>query len=857
MKKNAENRQELYRNIVTTFLNASRGHGYFVNEYGDPVERLGELAMLLYFIKNNHLKKMANVPEGKNVIVLQAGPTMIAGDMERWLRNNIVVIGLVRDEKTLDSVSEDIIESLRQSIRLHQGQSDLISMYDLIKKAELKDEEYLQLLEYAEEYMLMGRGRMAGEFINPKSLGEVLTYFFSSLPKSVFDPFVGSASFATCLAPDVKFVGKDINPTVIEYAHMKLLLWGGNFECVCEDTVHVSQHGKYDAIVTFPPIGLRMEGTDIVEYVVNMFKTNTTDTGEMLVVLPYNVCESSQYAALRKYLTKHNYLDDIVLFPNNYLYGTSVSTILVHLRKGRSIEDEIRVVNVGEYAEEVGKRVDFSLDSIDTIVRTMHIDDMGIRYIHLSDIVENEFNWSPLSYVDNFAAGGYRGSNYVKLMSVLERVRFSPCVASKRSILNLRQVSSPFEDIPEIEPRDNGRYIKVTEPVLAVGYTEKALLLYIEASPDKPVYMSDKEILYRCSNIVSPKYLAHVYSRTMKNKYSFPSIVPSNRAIDSFLRNQMVGIPSYPEQMMIVEDAYQDYVQKEMQKSNMAQHIEQLKNNYVQEIRSRKHNMRPYLREMKSSNDLAQLVLSKAQTLDEVRPHLMQLLKNMELSRKGLSEIIDHLSQIDKFGNPEFVHIHEFFENYIRNYKESAVANNTRANISYCHSEPVDNLSGAENVSKENSTWGQYVLISPYDFKRMVDCIVENAHVHGFDGNGTGHFIGIVVNYDYEELEISFSNDGKPFPEGFDINRYGLLGEKAGPHAGTGDGGHQVVSIANHYGGYVSIESTKQDDPNPQVTITVHLPIADKDWEDERAKWYEDNAELLDEIAANLENKEE
>ena len=65
-----------------------------------------------------------------------------------------------------------------------------------------------------------------------------------------------------------------------------------------------------------------------------------------------------------------------------------------------------------------------------------------------------------------------------------------------------------------------------------------------------------------------------------------------------------------------------------------------------------------------------------------------------------------------------------------------------------------------------------------------------------------------------------------------DVNTYGRRNGKAGKHAGTGDGGYQVVSIATHYGGYVELHSTSQDEPNSRVTISVFLPVAYNFWFD-------------------------
>jgi hypothetical protein len=188
---------------------------------------------------------------------------------------------------------------------------------------------------------------------------------------------------------------------------------------------------------------------------------------------------------------------------------------------------------------------------------------------------------------------------------------------------------------------------------------------------------------------------------------------------------------------------------------------------------------------------------------------------------------VETLSQEDKFEDEEYLDVEvalwECIEAYIKN-------TNTTVNFDVIK---LMDKPFVDPISPEIcTTWGRYALISSHDFRRMFNAIVENARIHGFEGVDEGHSIEITIDYEDRYFKITFWNNGKSLPEGFDIHKYGMLGGKAGPHAGTGDGGHQVVAIADHFGGWVELNSTKYPNPQQYVEVIVYLPIADKDWDE-------------------------
>ena len=254
----------------------------------------------------------------------------------------------------------------------------------------------------------------------------------------------------------------------------------------------------------------------------------------------------------------------------------------------------------------------------------------------------------------------------------------------------------------------------------------------------------------------------------------------------------------------------------QIEKNHMNEYVAAIKQQYIEEVRSRKHNMRPYLRKLKSNTELALDLLDEATSLEELKPAMKKYLRALTDNRKALSKLVENLSNEDKFGEPVLINIFDWMLDYVNNY-------------------PTDGLfhfifSGEMPVKCSDGTdWDDQVdglvEIAPSDLHRLCDCIIENACAHGFADKEGKHLIEIKCIPSDDMYEICFTNNGTPLPEGMDVNTYGRRGGTAGKHAGTGDGGYQVVSIVTHYHGHIELSSTPQDDPNSKVSISVFLPV--------------------------------
>lgn len=268
-------------------------------------------------------------------------------------------------------------------------------------------------------------------------------------------------------------------------------------------------------------------------------------------------------------------------------------------------------------------------------------------------------------------------------------------------------------------------------------------------------------------------------------------------------------------------------------KKKMEDRLNEKKAEYINEVRMRKHDMRPHLRQMASSERLMLHYLDNINDIEDLKKLLKKQISTSHNALQSLSELVEHLSNEERFGEPECVNLNDYFHNIEKNSEvnftikvscEKALAQRKKEIEELKEKNKKENVPSMQDMDEKTITECSLdVYIAPVDLDRIVNNIIENARRHGglSDGRKSDYYISIDVKIDYQRdmYQIDFSNNGKPLPKGMTKERYGLKGEKASPNAGTGSGGYIVKSIVEHYGGDFDLFST-----DGITTIRIYLP---------------------------------
>ena len=318
-----------------------------------------------------------------------------------------------------------------------------------------------------------------------------------------------------------------------------------------------------------------------------------------------------------------------------------------------------------------------------------------------------------------------------------------------------------------------------------------------------------------------------------------PIVYRQLKAYQEYGLSNHLGEILVPTDKRIIGDELYRMKREESVSNELGDKVQTMKTEYINEVRMRKHDMRPHLRQLASSQRLMLHYIDCASDIEELKRNLRNQLEHIHVALTSLSSIVDHLSDEEKFGTPELLNIdslladievnHDESEGFAIEYdcdiesfrKHGFVIPDLSEQWQFAKEHGLDMAKFIQAKSKENIPL--FVSIAPLDFQRMVENIIENARKHGFtDHTRTDYYIGIDLSMNSERnmYQIDFFNNGTPLPDGMTKVRYGLKGEKAGQTGGTGSGGYIVKSIVSHYGGDYDVICE-----DGITTIRIYLPI--------------------------------
>jgi signal transduction histidine kinase len=304
-----------------------------------------------------------------------------------------------------------------------------------------------------------------------------------------------------------------------------------------------------------------------------------------------------------------------------------------------------------------------------------------------------------------------------------------------------------------------------------------------------------------------------------------------------------VLVPSLEEQKAAVI-RYKEQLLQEMG-MQLNDIFDKKKADYINVIRARKHDMRPYVRELGSIERMMGQYIRNIEA-SPIASKMTSLLDQHKIALDKLKDLIDIFSEEQQFGKPEQFNINKYFVDLEINHDETIgywieYDRDDNAIAEYGIPIPVggpydedqvpinpDSDLYKELIEKINN-FPLVVDINHVDFERLVKNIIENAVTHGFtDSNRKDYGIGIdlTIDMDKKMFQIDFSNNGTPLPSGMNKQRYGILGEKAGISGRTGRGGYIVKSIVEHYHGDYDVFMDGQN-----TVVRILLPISNYDYE--------------------------
>lgn len=749
---------------------------------------------------------------GSILYLKKKGANLIGDFTEETLSKKLSEYDALLSEDSLRDVILEVMSFAAKSISC----SKLDDIFKTVAISEFDGSEYLFWYDYAIENVSR-QGKESGQFVVPQGLTDLAQAFICGAAKKTFVPFGGVMNFATRLEGFEKLESYELHRETWLIGMLRIGLGDVVDKCnfVCRN-LEVWPSERYDAIVSMPPFGMhlnmktapkqfrvsRVEDSELVAPC--RFIESTTDTGICVAFGPTSLLwGGSSTKKFRIWAMKEGVLDTIILLPGNMLNGTNIPLACIILRKKPFHHNAVRMIDAsGIYTNHQGR----NLLEVGKLMNAYHTDTDSIsRTVSYDEIESLDYSWNVRHYFLNEqeCPEGY-------MMKSLEDIIEMPfTIDSTKRVKGLVIKASNLSDdwtrpyiiLDNLSKNYHQDYIRLDQTAVVLS-TDKALNpSIIKASEECPVWISPNLLAIIPHEDIDPEYLCMTLA-----KINVPTIgLLGPRISKTFLLRQKIAYPEVAMQKNLYREASREKALAKVQELGLHEVINQMKADYMNEVRARKHDMKTPMTQLRNSLTLIKELAKELP--DEFSSRLEKYVNRQQKAMDILSDIVSHIADEDQFAIPEVVDIEDILKSFERI--------TDKYTIEY-HRD--------ETSLKEASIETPYLKIGKVDFVRLSQNIVSNAVKRGFARDNTEYALHITLSVENEFFVIDFSNNGEPLPEGMDKVRYGTKGAKGANSDGSGTGGYIVKSITQHYGGDFEIFSTKF--ANMDFThVIVKLPI--------------------------------
>ncbi len=324
----------------------------------------------------------------------------------------------------------------------------------------LKDAEP-DILGRAYEYLLRkfaeGQGQSAGEFYTPKEVGWIMAYVLDpEQGQEVYDPACGSGGLLVKsqlalkekekkISKPLRLYGQEQNPVTYAMAKMNMIIHDMEGDIAIGDTLRNPKFLNGSILKTFDLVVANpmwnQDGYDSEFYETDTFNrfecgyppassadwgwlqlmfSSLNKNGKAAIVLDTGSVArgsgnkgSNREKEIRKAFVDSDWIEAVLLLPENLFYNTTAPGIILILNKNKPKERKNRIMLVNASLEfEKGRPKNFIPDDkIEKIVKVFHDwknIDKFTKIITNEEAEKNDYNLSPSRYVGNGKEEEYR-----------------------------------------------------------------------------------------------------------------------------------------------------------------------------------------------------------------------------------------------------------------------------------------------------------------------------------------------------------------------------------------------------------------------------------------------------------------
>ena len=323
-----------------------------------------------------------------------------------------------------------------------------------------------------------------------------------------------------------------------------------------------------------------------------------------------------------------------------------------------------------------------------------------------------------------------------------------------------------FKSVPEsfvLQPLDK-HYSKLTQTVLLISLADDLRFSFCSATTDNPVFVGKEVLAYRIErNDICCEYLVYQLSLKFQTAISLDNFLSIKIEFPSF--NDILSKKNQKNEYKL---ALREYRMSIVQEYDLQGMIDEMKQEFINEVRMRKHDMGSHLSELASIKELMEIYLERINE-PHFEPHMKELINTFADELNKLYDSVNLLTREDTFGKSERINLDGFLHDYWE-VKPEHGEDLDYDRITYslekagiyvpdCFSEDEweQTLEMAREVGWQkflnSGPWPSYrvadayVNIAPEDLRIMLDTIIDNARRHGFTDDESYKNIFIVIKH--------------------------------------------------------------------------------------------------------------
>lgn len=643
-------------------------------------------------------------------------------------------------------------------------------------------------------------GKTYGTFVQPIEVTKLVCKLVNYTGGIVYNPFAGIASYGIELNAKDKYYGQEINPAFWAIGALRLL--ESNNELInytCADSVDewLSTH-LVDLIISTPPFDTTtkesemssLHSSNVYTSFRDMFLrrafSGLTENGILIGAFPAKSLALHEYSNV----IDNDYLDTVVMLPENLFPQTAVSTVILKFSKKKQNKGKVKMVDGSSFfrKDRRNNRLEWE-NLLEAISRN---DCQFVKTVTNKDIAEKHYDISPSLYLFDISTiveipVGFELKKMRELIFDSFNNNYKPVSSEVRRVMcyNLRGnrfvVNKTFE---ELTPNllNHSRVLVLDKDALLLATKGPLSPTYFHHSEDFKVGFTIQNTIcaYQFNtDLVYPEYLVSELCK---------EYISEQRKQGVEILDLSVLLPTIDLQKLLFNNELNLYKTLEAKAITLETALKKERERMFELLSMRKHRINPYFSGLQDNLDLIEdefneneLIAFNHMINDDYS--VKDAFYNIKESLSEMKTLFKDLTSELVVGTKEEFDIIQFFIqfNYVRK----------NPNIHFhVDTFPKSDMSNC------------IVLFNEDNLREVLENIVENAEKHALDYNNNK--VRICYYKESDKCVIDILNNGEPLPNNFDEKLSFALGYTIGGKQGTGKGLARVKQICDELGAEIS-----------------------------------------------------